>query len=263
MTRCTVVIPCYNEALRLDPSAVLQLADLADCNVLLVDDGSTDGTLDLLNRIAADDHRVSVHRMPANSGKSEAVRHGLRAAMQADVTHVGFTDADFATPPSEVARLVRCATSGQFDVVIGSRVGLLGHRIDRRPLRHYTGRLFATLSSIVLGFAVYDTQCGAKVFAADAALSRALADPFVGRWSFDVELLGRLAAPSGTNRFLEVPLTEWREVGGSKLGLAGSVGATLELVRVRRALRHYSVTRRTSATRRSSVSPTRRWWKGR
>lgn len=257
MTHCTVVIPCYNEEHRLDRAAVSRLADLAGCSVLLVDDGSTDGTLDLLNRIATDDHRVAVHRMPTNSGKSEAVRHGLRAAIQSGATHVGFTDADFATPPSEVARLVHSATSGEFDVVIGSRVGLLGHRIDRRPLRHYTGRLFATLSSLVLGFGVYDTQCGAKVFTVDEGLSRALAHPFVGRWSFDVELLGRLAAPSGTDRFVEVPLTEWREVGGSKLGLAGSIGATLELLRVRRALRRYSVTRR------YSVSPTSRWLKGR
>ena len=184
--------------------------------------------------------------MPKNVGKSEAVRHGLIAALAHDAVLVGFTDADFATPPAEVARLVNIARNESRRVVIGSRVGLLGHDIARRNLRHYTGRLFATLSSIVLGFGVYDTQCGAKVFAAGEALDTALRSRFVGRWSFDVELLGRLAAWNGTDGFLEVPLVEWREVGGSKLGLAGSVRATLELIRVRRELRRYrqALTRR-------------------
>jgi len=205
----------------------------------LVDDGSTDGTLALLHRIAGADVRMSVHAMSRNSGKSEAVRHGLLAAMAGETGYVGFTDADFATPPPEMARLVDRARHDHLQVVIGSRVGLLGHRIARRNLRHYTGRLFATLSSLVLGFGVYDTQCGAKVFAVGDALEHALARPFVGRWSFDVELLGRLAAHSGTDGFLEVPLVEWHEVGGSKLGFLGSVKATWELARVRREVRRY------------------------
>ena len=94
----------------------------------------------------------------------------------------------------------------------------MGHHIDRNNFRHYTGRLFATITSIVLGFDVYDTQCGAKVFTASPTLDQALATPFLGRWSFDVELLGRLAAPNGIDGFLEVPLDAWHEVGGSKLG---------------------------------------------
>jgi glycosyltransferase involved in cell wall biosynthesis len=246
VTTCTIVIPCYNEERRLDREAVIALADMADCSVLLVDDGSTDGTLELLHSIAATDPRVGVHRMSKNVGKSEAVRNGLLAATASGATLVGFTDADFATPPAEVARLVHAARNDSLRVVIGSRVGLLGHRIARRHLRHYTGRLFATLSSLVLGFGVYDTQCGAKVFATGDTLAAALQSPFVGRWSFDVELLGRLAAWNGTDGFLEVPLVEWHEVGGSKLGFVGSVGATVELLRVRRELRRYArtVTRR-------------------
>jgi glycosyltransferase involved in cell wall biosynthesis len=240
MTICTIVIPCYNEERRLSNAAVTELADLADCRVLLVDDGSTDGTLALLHSIAAGDARVGVHRMPRNSGKSEAVRQGLLAAVAEGARRVGFTDADFATPPAEMARLAHRAHDDRLEVVIGSRVGLLGHRIARRNMRHYTGRLFATLSSLVLGFGVYDTQCGAKVFAVGDALEHALGSPFVGRWSFDVELLGRLAAHSGTDGFLEVPLVEWHEVDGSKLGLLGSVKATWELARVRRELRRYS-----------------------
>lgn len=237
MTNCTIVIPCFNEQHRLDRNAVRELVD-GDCSVLLVDDGSTDGTLALLHDIAAEIGNVSVHALSRNSGKSEAVRQGLAEALRSGSAFVAYADADFATPPHEVLRLVSLCTDGVQRVVIGSRVALMGHRIERSNARHYTGRLFATASSLVLGFPVYDTQCGAKVFAATDRLERALARPFLGRWSFDVELLGRLAA-DGTEGFLEVPLQEWREVGGSKLGLLDSVRSTLQLVNVRRALRRY------------------------
>lgn len=237
MTRCTVVVPCFNEQFRLQPSSVHELLE-GGCEVLLVDDGSTDGTLAKLNDLAASDPRIGVLALARNRGKAEAVRQGLLEALKAGGSMVAYADADFATPPSEVLRLVAACEEGRHRVVIGSRVALMGHRIERSSARHYTGRLFATASSLVLGFAVYDTQCGAKVFAAGEHLDPVLAHPFLGRWSFDVELLGRLAA-EGVEGFLEVPLLEWREVGGSKLGLIDSVRSTLELIGVRRALRKY------------------------
>jgi len=233
-----VVIPCYNEEQRLRIEQVIELRDLTAGRILLVDDGSTDGTPALLDRLAAEHDGVEVLHLSPNRGKAEAVRQGLLAAVATDAELVAFTDADFATPPREMARLVqRCAVERR-PVVIGARVDLMGHRIDRTQFRHYTGRIFATVTSLVLGFDVYDTQCGAKVFTNTPVLRRALADPFLGRWSFDVELLGRLAV-DGTEGFLEVPLDEWHEVGGSKLSIVDSVRTTTELVAVRRALRAY------------------------
>ncbi len=234
-----IVVPCYNEAARLRTTDVAELADLSGCRILLVDDGSTDATPALLASLADDDPRCSVLTLPRNAGKAEAVRQGLLSASATGATVVGFADADFATSPADVARLVQRCLDENRPVVIGSRVDLMGHGISRSLFRHYTGRLFATASSIVLGFDVYDTQCGAKVFANSPTLAAALAEPFVGRWSFDVELLGRLAAPHGTDGFLEVPLQGWTDVGGSKLGLAGSVRATFELLLVHRALRRW------------------------
>jgi glycosyltransferase involved in cell wall biosynthesis len=234
----TIVIPCFNEAHRLQPESVKALRAEAGCDVLLVDDGSRDDTASLLASIAAADSGIDVLCLPRNHGKAEAVRTGLLAAIDRGADVVGFADADFATPPAEIARLVRRCIDEQRPVVIGSRVDLLGHDITRNELRHYTGRVFGTMSSLVLGFSVYDTQCGAKVFMVSPALARALGQPFVGRWSFDVELLGRLAS-GGTDGFVEVPLLEWHEVGKSKLGLAGSVRATAELLLVRRALRRF------------------------
>jgi glycosyltransferase involved in cell wall biosynthesis len=233
-----VVIPCYNEERRLRVEQVVELRDLTGGHVLLVDDGSTDGTAALLHTLAADHDGIDVLHLRPNRGKAEAVRQGLLAAVATGTPLVAFTDADFATPPREMARLVHRCADEQRPVVIGSRVDLMGHRIDRNEFRHYTGRIFATITSLVLGFDVYDTQCGAKAFATGTVLERALATPFVGRWSFDVELLGRLAV-DGTDGFLEVPLDEWHEVGGSKLNVLDSLRTTAELFAVRRALRDY------------------------
>ena len=77
--------------------------------------------------------------------------------------------------------------------VFGSRIRRLGAAITRDPLRHYFGRVFATLASMVLDLAVYDTQCGAKLFRVNDDLRRAFGHVSL-RWIFDVELLARIAA---------------------------------------------------------------------
>jgi hypothetical protein len=146
-----------------------------------------------------------------------------------------------------VARLVATLRADdEIEVVLGSRVAMMGTDIRRSAVRHYTGRLFATAGSLVLGVPVYDTQCGAKAFRVTDALRAALAEPFVSRWAFDVEVLGRLlrstdgrggGAPPTGRRFVELPLQQWREPGGSKLTPAAATRAALDLVRIRRALR--------------------------
>ncbi len=106
-------------------------------------------------------------------------------------------------------------------------------------MRHYLGRLFATAASAALQMKVYDTQCGAKVFADTLALRAALANPFRSVWAFDVELLARLrlgappTAPGlGTERFLEIPLRTWRDVGASKLTVRGAGRAAVDVARI-------------------------------
>jgi hypothetical protein len=121
---------------------------------------------------------------------------------------------------------------------MGARVRLLGNNIRRRPIRHYLGRAFATLASLALRLPVYDTQCGAKFFRRTKALEAALATPFVSRWGFDVELIGRLLCsqpgiPSLTeDRFTEVPLRRWEDVKGSKLRLRDVFRMGIDLGRI-------------------------------
>jgi hypothetical protein len=161
--------------------------------------------------------------------------HGL--AQGAHV--VGYMDADASTPASEVMRLLDEMAEHDADVVMGARVQLLGNDVRRLRSRHYLGRIFATAASAMLDLPVYDTQCGAKFFRDTAALRYALGRAFASRWVFDVELLGRLLTGDGASvpgiareRFLEVPLREWCDVAGSKLGVSGMVKSGLELLAI-------------------------------
>ena len=146
---------------------------------------------------------------------------------------VGYADADLSTSPEELSRLAKELEVRGVHVVLGSRVRLLGAQIDRRPLRHYLGRLFASVASLALRLPVYDTQCGAKFFRAGPALRHALAEPFHSRWAFDVELIGRLLrspeTPLSAADFVEVPLRHWADVNGSKLSPLAALRAGFDL----------------------------------
>jgi glycosyltransferase involved in cell wall biosynthesis len=238
-----VVVPHYNEAARL---RIDDFRDYAARNprtgFLIVDDGSTDGTGDLIrDALSSGDLGLRLHSLPENQGKAEAVRVGMRRALEADPLMVGYWDADLATPLGELDGMLRVLDDRHdLDAVLGSRVRLLGHDVRRSPWRHYLGRVFATVASLILELPVYDTQCGAKLFRTGPVLRSALAEPFQSRWIFDVELLARLHAARGASiveRLVEYPLREWRDVAGSKLGPMHMARAGVELVGIRSSLR--------------------------
>jgi dolichyl-phosphate beta-glucosyltransferase len=236
----TVVVPAYNEAERLQAAPLLAfLQDNADASLLFVDDGSTDATAAALAALAAGrDGRIEVLTLRPNGGKAEAVRRGMLAALAGGARIVGYLDADLSTPPSEVPRLRVALERPGVEVAIGARIALLGADIQRSMVRHYLGRVFASAASIILKARVYDTQCGAKLFRATPALASALGQPFISRWAFDVELLGRLLAGGGAapplpiSAIVEVPLATWRDVKGSKLGPREMARTLKELARI-------------------------------
>ena len=254
MPRLTVVVPCYNEAGRLDAAPLIGFVDShPDASLLLVNDGSTDATGTVLETIAAQrPGRIGALQLMPNRGKAEAVREGLRVALAAGAEIVGFLDADLSTPPAEVDDLLAAIARPGVHVAIGARIGMLGYDIERSAVRHYLGRVFATAASLILRARVYDTQCGAKLFRAGPALTEALSAPFLSRWAFDVELLGRLligtpaVAPLPLAAIVEVPLAIWHDVEGSKLGLTGMARSARDLALVARdmAARRRAVGRR-------------------
>ena len=238
-----VVIPCFNEEDRLRPAQVLELVAVPDIGIILVDDGSDDGTRELMLDLKDANPGIEVLILQQNFGKAEAVRRGMNHALTLGAEVIGYLDADFATPPEDMLELFAALRFRDVKVCLGSRWLHLGAQIDRSSFRHYGGRLFATIASAVLELKVYDTQCGAKVFQVTDILVRALSEPFLSRWAFDVELIGRLlndrSGVAGYSEldFIEMPLRRWRDVSGSKIGLMDMITATFELFLIKRALR--------------------------
>jgi dolichyl-phosphate beta-glucosyltransferase len=224
---CTIVIPCYNEEARF-PLVRFAAFTAAHPSIhfLLVNDGSKDKTIDVLRKAAAGrEDQVGVIDQPVNGGKGEAVRTGVLAALQREgCLYVGFWDADMATPLELIDDLSEVLVKRpEVAMVFGARVKLLGRHVERRAIRHYLGRIFATAVSVALRLAIYDTQCGAKIFRVTSETASLFADPFCSRWVFDVEILARFIRRRGYDMasveqsIYEFPLPEWRDVTGSRV----------------------------------------------
>jgi dolichyl-phosphate beta-glucosyltransferase len=240
-----IIVPCFNEAHRLRRNNFMPLLQRADLDLLFVDDGSTDGTADFIAQEFADfPDSVKLERLARNRGKAEAVRAGFSEALAEGYHYIGYMDADMAVPACEMVRLWETIQDGQLKMVMGSRVALLGAQIIRNPLRHYVGRIFATVASLGLALTVYDTQCGAKIIKRCPALEDAAGFPFGSTWAFDVELIGRLLTPVtagvepvGPEQMKEIPIAGWTDVPGSKLSVFSMLRAGLEVLSISLALR--------------------------
>jgi len=240
-----LVIPCYNEAHRLKAAEFHNFLGTSQTTFLLfVDDGSSDNTFSILQEMCNNyGAHATVLRNDRNKGKAETVRTGINYALSKLAPDViGFWDADLATPLSAVPNLLSVLEGhATAEMVFGSRIKLLGRHVERRPIRHYLGRVFATVVSILLRLPIYDSQCGAKLFRVDSATTEVFAAPFLSRWVFDVEILARyLKIYNNDANYLreiifEYPLETWVDVAGSKVRPADFVRAALDLLRIWRA----------------------------
>ena len=255
--RALVVIPAYNEAARLR-RLLIELAEYLrsgaaeaaglDVHVCIVDDGSGQEQFEAekqLVRGGGFGDEVRLVRLDANRGKGSAIRAGFDIGLAEGFDYLGFIDADCAVPVRELHRALVYLAAANRDAgvtgVIGSRVQMLGRSVVRTPLRHYSGRVFATFVSLWFGQAVYDTQCGLKVFEREA-LRRHLETPEDVRWVWDTQLL--LAMLHAGERIHELPV-DWRETGESKLSLVRDpLRMIWSLVRFRRRLRARGTPRR-------------------
>jgi glycosyltransferase involved in cell wall biosynthesis len=241
-----LVIPCFNEEKRLLQSEVASCIAVLNCTVILVDDGSTDQTSELLANLSLHfPQNIQVLTLATNVGKGEAVRAGFNYAFERNATQVLFCDADFSVGANDLLRICNALDEhSECKAVIGSRIAMVGSTIKRSALKYYSGRAFATLVSLTLGHQIYDTQCGAKVFKVDNEVKRVFSQPFLSRWAFDVEILGRLLrVHQFTNNQLvvcELPLQSWIEVSGSKLNLISRFRTVLELISIRSSLKKWS-----------------------
>jgi dolichyl-phosphate beta-glucosyltransferase len=242
-----VVVPCFDEAARLPVERFEAFSAHWPGRFLFVDDGSRDGTGRILADLAASHpDSMAVLTLPGNFGKATAVRLGVQRAIAEGARYTGFWDADLATPLAAIAELeAHLDRDPELVMVFGSRVQLMGRRIERNELRHYAGRAFATVVSQMLDLAIYDTQCGAKLFRVQLEVEGIFREPFVSRWIFDVEILARFLAlrrGAGTgsppeDAIYEHPLQAWKDVEGSKIRLRDGLRAAVDLWRIWRRYR--------------------------
>jgi glycosyltransferase involved in cell wall biosynthesis len=240
----TIVVPCYNEAARFSIESFAGfVANHPSVRFLFVNDGSTDDTPSMIGRLVASaPERFERIDHQHNEGKAAAVRSGMLRAFAAGGRYAGYWDADLATPLREIPRFVESLEAHpDREICFGVRVQLLGRTIERRFYRHYPGRVFATAASLALQLPVYDTQCGAKLFRVSPEMQALFAEPFAVSWSFDVEIIARLTQdrkrtrrPGPREIIYELPVEEWRDVGGSKVRAVDFVKAMVEIIRIRR-----------------------------
>ena len=201
----SIVIPAYNESARIGRAMQEVLSCVRQrgwsAELVIVDDGSSDGTAEQVASFAADHPEVTLLRNPGNRGKGYSVRNGLLSA-HGDV--VMFTDADLSAPICE-AQLLFDAIEAGADIAIGSRWLQRSRQTDRQPLyRQFFGRCFNLVTRAIMGLPFADTQCGFKAFRRDAA-QLVLPLQTIERWGFDPEILF-IALRRGL-RIVEVPVT--------------------------------------------------------
>jgi dolichyl-phosphate beta-glucosyltransferase len=222
----SVVIPAFNEAQRLPATLARIREHLAGTSyeIVVADDGSSDGTAERASAVG--EQALMVVRSERNRGKGHAVRQGMLAARGAQRL---MTDADLSTPIEELARLRERARDG-FDVVIASRA-LAGARIEvHQPrYRESVGRAFNLLVRALLLPGLHDTQCGFKLFSAQAA-SEIFAAARLDGFGFDVEAL--VIARRRGYRVAELPVT-WRNDAATRVSAMRGLLAFLELARIR------------------------------
>lgn len=238
-TQLLLVVPCYNEAKRFQAEKwEAFIKTHPECGIVLVDDGSTDNTLELLTQLAQKNRtNISVLAHAHNSGKAAAVRIGMLEALQAKPEKIGFLDADLSVTPQECLRLSQYITS-DITFVFGSRIKKIDNVIQRKWYRFLIGRFIATLISKMLTLPVYDTQCGAKVFAT-SLVPILFEKPFISQWLFDVELFFRALKHYGKPLFIkrsrEIPISQWIDTADSKVPLGYGFSLWFDLLKIYKA----------------------------
>lgn len=227
----SIIIPAYNEAARLGATLEKVLAYTAlrgwDAEVIVVNDGSTDTTAEIVRVYSSHDPRLKLLENPGNRGKGYSVRNGMLHGLGEILL---FSDADLSSPIEEASKLVAAIAAGA-DVAIGSRWLRTDLQTQRQPLyRQVSGRIFNLLLRITLGLNFKDTQCGFKAFTRGAA-GRIFPLQQIERWGFDPEVL-YIAKKLGF-KVVEVPVS-WAHREGTRISpLRDGPRMFLEMLNIR------------------------------
>ena len=231
-TSLSIIIPAYNERERLPATleriiGYMQAAGWEQWEIIVVDDGSSDGTSEIAEAAHDVNACVRVLHNPGNRGKGYAVRHGMLASR---MDWRLLTDADLSAPIEELEKLWNAVKDDNAEVAIGSRAlnrALIG--VHQPGFRENAGKFFNFVMQIFVGLHIRDTQCGFKLFRADAAQT-VFERQRIDRFGFDVEAL--FIAQHQGYRIAEIPV-RWNHVEGSKVGMLNGAQSFLDLAKIR------------------------------
>ena len=228
----SVIIAAYNEEKRITPS-LFRIKEYmngqgVDCEIIVVDDGSTDRTSKVVQNLIPDMPRMKVIRYDMNRGKGYALKTGVLVS-EGEV--VLLSDADLSTPIEELSKFLPLISDNLCEVAIGSRALVLSKVIKKQPWwRQNMGKIFNGIVKFIVMDDFKDTQCGFKLFSGDVA-RELFGELQTERFAYDVEILAR--AKKKGYRIREVPI-QWINSPDSKVNpLIDSFQMVFDLMKIR------------------------------
>jgi dolichyl-phosphate beta-glucosyltransferase len=225
LNKTVLIVPCFNEQLRLSDFYFTELQTKLKCDLLFIDDGSTDKTYEMLLDAGPNS---TVIKLNENVGKTKAIAFGMNM-VKFDYDWVGVCDADGAVSVQDWIQAIQIAHSlPEIDLISGARVLLAGMPISRNTGRKWIGRIVATGVSLIVQRQIYDPQSPCKIYHAKYLRKIDFAE-FRTRWFFDAEMLLQSNSKANIKEFM---LSNWRDVPGSHLGISSIFEVIADLIKL-------------------------------
>ena len=249
----SLIIPFYNESNRINEFFFKSILNLSVDFIILVDDGSSDGSSEIISGVLGEDKRLIWLKNTVNLGKSEAVRIGLIKSIELDCKFILTSDADGALETADLQKALSLAienfsvdnqVTSQNAIFSGARVRLSGWNIHRTTSRQWIGRIIATLVSIISGVEMYDPQSPLKVYVIDKEVFlKSLQKKLRTKWCSEIELILRLQSilrieQKNSLRIHEFPLGYFKDVEGGSLTSSKIFLVVKELIALKRVKHH-------------------------
>jgi glycosyltransferase involved in cell wall biosynthesis len=219
-----IIVPFYNERSRFDIEYWKRCLDIPDVTWIFIDDGSDDGGHNLVQELI-ENRNCKLIRMQKSSGKATALWTGITYCINEpkfNPTGIGFLDFDPAFNTQEISQIIKLSTEKFREGYLSlytSRLKIAGHQIERNYFRHFVGRTISQFLGLFVKNLPYDTQCGFKIYFVNDFIRDIFLQPPRTNWFFDFEMLIRYQSVGIESIVWEQPITYWRDVRDSKLGL--------------------------------------------